>query len=310
MAPSHRRPQPQVALHAGPAQVHVAVAQAHRLVDLGPVVDRERRRLGLGRGPPPRSRRARPRRWQLGVDRALGPAPYRALTRTTHSLRTSTEPSTTHWTMPRVVAQVDEGQVLAVLAAPATQPHSVTRAPTSARAAASPHRSGPHRRWLGDAGVAHGAPFVVGGRSRCRPRRRPRPPAERDGRPLHHGTCTLSCAPSPRSGRDGDTSRGELLGPDDQRDRAPGAVGLLELGLQRAAVVGAHRRRARPRAARRSGPGPRSPPVDVDDEGVEGGGVDREARPRRRRPAAAARCRCRSRCPGSAGPPSASASPS
>ena len=39
--------QPQVALHARPAQVDVAVAQAHGLVGLDPVVDGERWRLGL-----------------------------------------------------------------------------------------------------------------------------------------------------------------------------------------------------------------------------------------------------------------------
>ena len=37
--------------------------------------------------------------------------------RTTYSLRRSTDPSTTHWTMPGAVADVDEGEVLAVLAA-------------------------------------------------------------------------------------------------------------------------------------------------------------------------------------------------
>ena len=42
-------PDAQVALHALAAQVEVAVAQADRLVDaVGPLVDRERRRLGGG----------------------------------------------------------------------------------------------------------------------------------------------------------------------------------------------------------------------------------------------------------------------
>ena len=41
------------------------------------------------------------------------------MTRRTYSLRTSTDPSTTHWSDPGVVAQVDERQVLAVLAAAA-----------------------------------------------------------------------------------------------------------------------------------------------------------------------------------------------
>src|SRR3546814_4277957 len=41
------RPDPQVALHALAAQIEVAVPEAHVLVDpIGPLVDRERRRLG------------------------------------------------------------------------------------------------------------------------------------------------------------------------------------------------------------------------------------------------------------------------
>ena len=44
-----RGPDAQVALHALPAQVEVAVAEADRLVDaVGPLVDGERRRLGRG----------------------------------------------------------------------------------------------------------------------------------------------------------------------------------------------------------------------------------------------------------------------
>ena len=39
-------PRPQVALHAGLAQIDVAVPQAQGLIHLGPLVKGERRRLG------------------------------------------------------------------------------------------------------------------------------------------------------------------------------------------------------------------------------------------------------------------------
>jgi len=87
-------------LHVRPSQVHEPVAQAHRLVDLGPVVDGERRWLGLGQdleldlGQLDRSG------GQLGVDRPFGTQAHGSLDAHHHSLRTSSDPSTTHWTMP------------------------------------------------------------------------------------------------------------------------------------------------------------------------------------------------------------------
>ena len=195
MAPSTRAAQAQVPLHAGPAQVHEPVAQPHRLVDLGPVVDGERRRLGLGQDLDRAVGQLDLTRGQLGVDRALGaraaPCPRR---RTTHSLRTSTAPSTTHWTMPAVVAQVEERR--GAPRARAGAPPSRTASPGVPTCSG---RSSPHR-WV-RIPVAASLVFF-----------RPSLAAA----PRSHSTTdargTASWGPSWRSGRSRHDAAGELLG--------------------------------------------------------------------------------------------------
>ena len=108
----------QVALHAVAAQVDVAVAQPEVLVDLAPVVERERRRLGhrqhLDRAVADLDLTGA----QPGVDRALGPVPHHA--RDAHHVLAAQVGGPVDDALhdARAVAQVDEGQVLAVLAAP------------------------------------------------------------------------------------------------------------------------------------------------------------------------------------------------
>ena len=82
------------------AQVDVAVAQAHRLVDVDPVVDSERRRLGHRQHLDRAVAQLDLSRREVRVDRALGTAAHVPATATTYSLRRSAAPSTTHWTMP------------------------------------------------------------------------------------------------------------------------------------------------------------------------------------------------------------------
>ena len=101
------------------------------------------------------------------------------VTRTTHSLRTSTDPSTTHWTTPVAVAQVDERQVLAVLA-PAC--HPAADATRSARRASG--RSSPHQ-WVRSPN-AGGYSVTV-----------PPEPCGCARRPVSRGT--TSCSPAARS---------------------------------------------------------------------------------------------------------------
>ena len=105
----------------GPAQVDVAVAQAHRLVGLGAVVDREGRRLGLVEHLDGAVADLHLARAEAGVDGALGPV--------AHGPGHGDDPLAAHvdgvvdhaLDDAGVVAQVDEGQVLAVLA-PARHP--------------------------------------------------------------------------------------------------------------------------------------------------------------------------------------------
>ena len=114
----HPGPQPQVALHARPAQVDVAVAQAHGLVGLGPVVDGERWRFGLVEHLDRAVADLHLARADARIDGALGPLPDGA--------DDGDHPFVPHvggvvddaLHDARVVAQVDEGEVLAVLPSP------------------------------------------------------------------------------------------------------------------------------------------------------------------------------------------------
>ena len=133
----------------GPAQVDVAVAQPDGLVGLGAVVDGERRRLGLVQHLHRAIADLHLARWPMpGFTVPSGRAARCRSTAMTYSLRTSAASSMTHWTMPGVVAQVDEGQVLAVLPAaghPAAQPHRAAHV----RLGPAPRTGGCAWRWAG-----------------------------------------------------------------------------------------------------------------------------------------------------------------
>ncbi len=112
-----RGPHPEVGLHPGPAQVHEAVGEPHHLVDLDPVVHGEGRGLGdVEHGDRAVAELDLPGR-ELGVDRPLGPVPYLALDR--HDVLAPDVDRARHDALhdAGVVAEVDEGQVLAVLTA-------------------------------------------------------------------------------------------------------------------------------------------------------------------------------------------------
>src|SRR5690606_15235519 len=122
------RPGPEVALHAAAAQVDVAVAEPDGLVGLDAVVDRERRRLGraqdLDRAVPDLDLAG----GQVGVGGALGPdaddagdAHHPLVAHVDRAVHDALDDAL-------AVAQVDEREVLAVLAAagdPAAQRHGL-----------------------------------------------------------------------------------------------------------------------------------------------------------------------------------------
>ena len=142
-----RGPQAQVGLHAGPAQVHEPVPQPDDLVDVDPVVH------GNGGGSAAlssvtvQSPSSTSPGGQLRVDGPLRAGPDRALDG--HDVLGADVDGARHHALDDagVVAQVEEGQVLAVLAAlghPAAHGHRGAR---RRRPAAVPQRSGAHRRW-------------------------------------------------------------------------------------------------------------------------------------------------------------------
>ena len=111
-------PQAQVPLQAGTPQIDIAVAQAHLLVGFVPVVDREGWRLRLVEDDHRAVAYLDLPCGQPGIDGSLRPAAHRPLN--------GDHPFAAHLDLgvddaldhARVVAQVDEGQVLAVLTAP------------------------------------------------------------------------------------------------------------------------------------------------------------------------------------------------
>ncbi len=132
------RTQPQVALHPRSAQVHVAVAQPDGFVGLRTVVDGEGRWFGFVQhlhGAVPDLHLARLEPW---VDRPLGAVPDRPADRD-HPLAAHVDGAVDHaLDDAAVVAQVDEGQVLAVLAPashPAAQAHARAHVSRSEHAA-------------------------------------------------------------------------------------------------------------------------------------------------------------------------------
>ena len=299
-----RGAQAQVALHALAAQVDVAVAQAHRLVDVVAVVERERRRLGLGEDLDRRSRRARPRRCRGS---ALTVPSGRCAHRAGHA--------------QDVLAAHVDGAVDDALddarcgragrrrrgarrarAACATQPHTRDAPRRRRRRAATPQRS-----------VAHGV-----GRIRRLGRHRELASSVSSAtavatslRAARRRASRSSCV---RCAGRGPYDRRRPRAPRARRCSASGAPERsadLHLGLHRAAVEGAVGRAGRPRAARSSRSRRDVPAGDVDTKTSADRSTGlREARPRRRRRAAPARSRCRTRCPASACPPSGSTSPS
>ena len=79
---------------------------------------------------------------------------------------------------------------------------------------------------------------------------------------------TVICGPaSPQRPRTVTTPAASSSGPTITRAAGSRAVGLLQLGLERAAIVGAHRRQAGPAQLVAQVAG-RAPPGHVDDEGV------------------------------------------
>ncbi len=156
-------PQPQVALQSRPAQIDVAEAQAHRLVGLGPVIDGERRWLrlveDLDAAVPDLDLAGADAR----VDGAVGALPHGAGHRD--------DPLAAHvggvvddaLDDAGVIAQVDEGEMFPVLAAPG-HPAAQTHGGADVGLAQHPAEVGAHGGGL-VGGVAHGAP---GRRCGCR----------------------------------------------------------------------------------------------------------------------------------------------
>ena len=195
----------QVALHAVAAQVEVAVAQAHDLVDLGAVVEREGRRLGDVEHLDACSRPPRPRRWRAcGLIVPSGPRPHGA--RDPHDVlasagrarrrrRTGRCPCGRGGRRTRGARRARGG------ARPSRTPR--LRCPTCAA------RSSPHQ-WVR---MLTTAILVARARRPCRRR-------------------TVSCAASAHR-RTVTVPSATSCCPDDQRDRRARPVGLLHLRLHR-----------------------------------------------------------------------------
>ena len=179
-----------------------------------------------------------------------------------------------------VVAQVDEGQVLAVLAAlrhPAAHGHRGAHVgePAASRTGRVRIEVAPSTSGLG--GNGHAGPFGrprrgpwsagarvtgrggPGHRTGSAARTAPRPPSARG---------TVRWSPSPRRGRSDTVPDGSLVRTHDERPPGPGAVRRLELGLHRPVVEGPVGRQ--PGRAQRGGE-------------VPGGVAPGRCRPRRRR---------------------------
>ena len=203
MAASTRARRRRFALHARPAQVDVAVAQAHRLVGRRPGRRRGTAAARPGPGSPPRSRRARPRRWRARCSR-LPSGRRRTVpsTCTTHSLRTSTDPSTTHWTTPLWSRRSTNARCSPCSRRRATQPHSRTRSPACAEPQLAAQMRSASPSALTSALLRSGSPPArpVAPRAATAPRRPP-------GRPRRH------------AGAQRHRPGGELLGPDDHGAR-------------------------------------------------------------------------------------------
>ena len=325
-------PQAQVGLHLRPAQVDEAVLEPDHLVDLDPVVHGERRRLGRVQQGDRAVAQLDLAGGQVGVDGARrdagGPSPSTA---TTYSLRTSTVPGTTHWTMPVWSRRSTKARCSPCSRRLATQPHTVTRSgPRRPPAASRTGRSAarwPRGRGGGLGGNGHvgsfrGAP--VGGAGVMVPRRGaggrlPRSRGRRAAAPSSRvaartasttsATGTVRWSPAPRRGRSDTVPEAASSGPTISTHRAPD----LSAALNWAFIDRSSKARSADRPAARSGGGQ-----------VAGAPSRRRCRPRRRRagrgrpaktPSASQASRIRSMpmpkpMPGVGGPPSISTRPS
>ena len=284
----HRGPQPQVALHGRPAKVEVAVAQPEDLVGVDPVRQRERRRLGHRQDLHRAVAHLDLAGVQAGVDGALGPGPHRPgdpqdVLRP--QLRRAVDDALDD---AGVVPQVDEGQVLPVLAPaghPAAERHRRGRcrpcpARRSSRCASSGfcsrnyRREGVESRAESSGTTFHASRFRTWSTTSAR------------------GTTSWSWV---RRSRRVDRALGRLPLAHHQGQTGAGTVGRLELALHRPAVEGPVG--ADPGFPEGGGEGDRGCSVDgVDDEHLHRTVGRRGRPPRRRRPAAAARCPSRTRC--------------
>ena len=162
--PVDRGPEPQVGLHGGPPQVDEPVPEADDLVDVDAVVHRERRRLGGVQQPDRALAQLDLAGRQLRVAGPHGTEAYRALHG--HDVLGPHVDRSRHHALDdsRVVADVEEGQVLTVLAAlghPAAHGHRPADVDRPQRAAqVGAHRRGPARR-LGFGGNGHTGSFRV-----------------------------------------------------------------------------------------------------------------------------------------------------
>ena len=216
---------------------------------------------------------------RLGLAVPSGRARTVPVTRTTHSLRTSTAPSITHWTRPSRSRRSTKARCSPCSRRRATQPHSATFSPIWGA------RSSPHQ-WvrIPNAGAMS---WVT-----CPPS----PTACVPGPPGRRGPRRLVAAGHVAHGH---RLVGDLLLPHDQRQAGAGAAGRLHLRLHRPAVEGPVD--PQPGRAQLVGQVAGDRAVGgVDDEGVERGPTSASP-PRPPRPAASARCPNRSRCPAWAG---------
>ena len=214
-----RGPQPQVGLHPGPAQVDEAVLQPDHLVHLDPVVDGERRRLGRVEHGHRAVAQLDLAGGEVGVDRALGAGPdsalhgHHVLAAHVHRARGSRTGRCPVWSRTSMKARCSPCSRRL-----ATQPHTVTAAPTSS-ARSDPHRSGAHRGGLGDGeGTVTAGPF--GGAGPVAGARRHGDGGGPDGRSIARGRLartasttsargTVALVPVPRSGSQGHRARGQ-----------------------------------------------------------------------------------------------------